>query len=161
MKTKKAIYSIVLVVVVLLIVLFLIGMNNHRSNVAQENTDGLTTEHNKPNFDSDQSIKSTIIVNDLLNNDTYQKSFNVSGGYLKISIKNSSDANMTFTLNKNGSNGPGILLGAVDAKQEQKVFYTDTSLEKGDYFITISSGSGKLSGKLSIILGSNLEELKK
>ncbi|MFD1884685.1 hypothetical protein [Paenibacillus wenxiniae] len=158
MKTKKRFYSMVLLIVVGVAALLLNGVDNDHSNVKQAHTDVLTTIDNKPGFSSDPLIDNTIMVKDVLNNDTYQKSITISGGYLKISINNRSTASMTFTLNKNGSNGPLILLGVVDAKHNE--FYTDATLEKGDYMITISSGSGKMSGDLSMIAGSNLEALK-
>ena len=163
MSKKKIIIVIILLFIVLTIILInrpfgqIIVFSNN--TVVDSNPSSAAKESTDSNKITSQT-KYGMIINESLDNTTFQKEITISESYIKVSIKNGGSQNITFTVNKDHSSGQQVLSGTVKPTSDYQKFYTADQLTSGTYMITVSSGSAEMKGQLKVHIDTDMNKLQ-
>lgn len=109
------------------------------------------------------STTSTLSV---INNEDFAgtattKQFNIPEGfeYVKVSFKNTGSKAFTFTINQESTAGTAKMSYTVPADRKEHTYWSDQAWSRGLFYVSVSSAQG-MSGRLSVLLGNDFNELK-
>lgn len=103
----------------------------------------------------------SVINNEDLAGTATTKQFNIPVGfeYVKVSFKNTGSKAFTFTINQESTVGIAKMSYTVPADGKEHTYWSDQAWSTGWFYVNMSSAQ-KMSGRLSVHLGSDLNELK-
>lgn len=103
----------------------------------------------------------SVINNEDLAGTATTKQFNIPVGfeYVKVSFKNTGSKAFMFTINQGSTAGTAKMSYTVPADGKEHTYWSDQAWSTGWFYVSMSSAQG-MSGRLSVRLGSDLNELK-
>ncbi|MEK4732809.1 hypothetical protein [Paenibacillus sp. FSL L8-0641] len=84
--------------------------------------------------------------------------FDVKGGYgyVRLYLRNTGDTTITFTVNQGSASGPEKYSGTVrPGKTFDEILNSSKAWSTGKFYVSLSSGSGSMSGKLGVRTSTN------
>ncbi|SEL62828.1 hypothetical protein SAMN05518856_114130 [Paenibacillus sp. OK003] len=103
----------------------------------------------------------SVINNEELAGTATTKQFNIPVGfeYVKVSFKNTGSKVFTFTMNQGSTDGTAKMSYTVLADGKEHTYWSDQAWSTGWFYVSVSSAQG-MSGRLSVLVGNDLNELK-
>ncbi|MFE6078824.1 hypothetical protein ACFVQB_30695 [Paenibacillus sp. NPDC057886] len=107
------------------------------------------------------SFTLSVINNEDIAGTATTKQFNIPEGfeYVKVSFKNTGSKPFTFTINQGSITGTAKMSYSVPADGKEHTYWSDQAWSTGWFYVSMSSAQG-MSGRLSVRLGTDLNELK-
>ncbi|QLG36855.1 MULTISPECIES: phospholipase domain-containing protein [unclassified Paenibacillus] len=103
----------------------------------------------------------SVINNEDLAGTATTKQFNIPEGFecVKVSFKNTGSKAFTFTINQESTAGIAKMSYTVPADGKEHTYWSDQAWSRGLFYVSVSSAQG-MSGRLSVLLGKDFNELK-